>query len=340
MSLNPLLSVIVPVYNTKPYLAKCIDSILHQTYNNLEIILIDDGSTDGSGAVCDEYQQKDSRITVIHKPNGGQSDARNVGLKIMKGELIAFVDSDDWLKLDAYEKAIEVYLRTNAKIVIFGILYVFYNSFGRFRYEKPVNNYLYETGGVLTSDEALRILLEDKGIQFYMVNKIYKKNIFDGIEFPKGKTAEEGFIMPKLFERAETIAVVANHYAYNYLHRKNSTTSARSFNYVLNGMECTWMQYEQYKNYNETTRQALFGKIIKELIIAREKFPFKYNKHFKNKYKTLIYDNPNWKSYQLKLSIKLFLKLPYFMFFILFNPVTRFFNHIVKQRLHLTGANK
>ena len=96
----PLISVIVPIYNTELYLDKCMQSILNQTYRNLEIILVDDGSTDNSSQMCDLYAGKDSRIRVIHKENGGQSSARNVGLNVCTGDYISFVDSDDWIELD------------------------------------------------------------------------------------------------------------------------------------------------------------------------------------------------------------------------------------------------
>lgn len=98
-----LISVIVPVYNVENYLCKCVDSIINQTYNNLEIILVDDGSTDGSASICDEYVLKDSRVKVIHKENGGVSSARNIGIAEASGEYICFVDSDDWLELDYFE---------------------------------------------------------------------------------------------------------------------------------------------------------------------------------------------------------------------------------------------
>ena len=97
MKQSPLISIIVPVYNVEDYIRPCLDSILAQTYTNFEAILVDDGSKDGSGSVCDEYAEKDSRFIVVHKENGGVSSARNKGLEIAKGEYIAFVDSDDWI---------------------------------------------------------------------------------------------------------------------------------------------------------------------------------------------------------------------------------------------------
>ena len=99
----PLISVIIPVYNVQDYLARCLDSILAQTYQNLEIILVNDGSKDNSGAICDEYAARDDRVQVIHKENGGLSTARNAGLDLAAGEYLSFIDSDDWIASDAYE---------------------------------------------------------------------------------------------------------------------------------------------------------------------------------------------------------------------------------------------
>lgn len=111
-----LISIIVPVYNVEKYLKECIDSVISQTYKNLEIILVDDGSTDKSGEICDEYSKKDSRIKVIHKENGGLSDARNVALDIAKGEYIGFVDSDDYVEKDMFETLYKLAEEHNTEI--------------------------------------------------------------------------------------------------------------------------------------------------------------------------------------------------------------------------------
>lgn len=113
---NPLISVIIPIYNVEKYLHKCVDSVLAQTYKNLEIILVDDGSTDASGQICDEYAAKDSRIKVIHKPNGGVSSARNAGLKVASGEYIGFVDGDDYIELSMYQILLDSILQTHSDI--------------------------------------------------------------------------------------------------------------------------------------------------------------------------------------------------------------------------------
>ena len=112
----PLISVIVPVYNVEKYLAKCIDSIIAQTYTNLEILLVDDGATDSSGAICDEYAQKESRIRVIHKENGGLSDARNRGIAEARGEYLGFIDSDDYIDVDMYELLYNLIQKYGVKI--------------------------------------------------------------------------------------------------------------------------------------------------------------------------------------------------------------------------------
>ena len=123
---TPLVSVIVPVYNVAPYLEQCLDSIVNQSYRNLEIILVDDGSTDKSGAICDRYAEQDSRIQVVHKENGGQSSARNVALDMMTGEWVLFVDSDDWIELNTLELLLEQ-KDERADLVEFGVNLVYSN---------------------------------------------------------------------------------------------------------------------------------------------------------------------------------------------------------------------
>ena len=120
MENTPLLSVIIPVYNVEDYVARCVDSVLNQTYGNLEVILVDDGAKDSSGDICDTLALKDSRVRVIHKENGGLSSARNVGLDMATGEYITFVDSDDWLEADGYEHLMELMERYQVKLVCGG----------------------------------------------------------------------------------------------------------------------------------------------------------------------------------------------------------------------------
>lgn len=128
MNITPKISVIIPVYNVEKYLNKCIDSVLSQTYTNFELILIDDGSTDSSSRICDEYAQKDNRVIVVHKKNGGVSAARNMGLELSKGEYITFVDSDDYVDADFFEVALKEIVENNADVFVSGLTMEYYNN--------------------------------------------------------------------------------------------------------------------------------------------------------------------------------------------------------------------
>lgn len=170
-----MITVVVPVYNVENYIKKCVESILNQTYRKLEIILVDDGSTDKSGEICDEFSVIDSRIKVIHKKNGGLSDARNAGLKIATGNYVTFVDSDDYIAVDMYRTMIEAMNRNKAEIGVCGIGYI--------------------TNGVIREISCLpaeKVYKEDALITYFstndlntsVCNKIFKRTLFEGIAFP------------------------------------------------------------------------------------------------------------------------------------------------------------
>ena len=164
---NDLISIIIPVYKVEKYLEKCIESVLKQTYTNLQIILVDDGSPDNCGKICDEYAKKDSRIEVIHKINGGLSDARNVGINRANGRYIGFVDSDDYIKEDMYEKLINLIKEYNADVSICNL----YDVFDGKEYVRNKDNGIHEYSRI----DILKEILLDKNIQSYAWNKLYKK---------------------------------------------------------------------------------------------------------------------------------------------------------------------
>ncbi|MCI8663850.1 MAG: glycosyltransferase [Hungatella sp.] len=170
---TPLISVIVPVYNLEKYLVRCIESIIGQTYKNLEIILIDDGSTDTSGQIIDEFKKKDNRIKVIHKENGGESSARNTGLRMATGEYIAFCDCDDWMDLDMYEALAWELNQENIDMVASGWYKETDSSSQEIRNALPVNSQ------VFGRDELLKYLyMRDSYRGFaYMWDKLYKREI-------------------------------------------------------------------------------------------------------------------------------------------------------------------
>lgn len=214
---SPLVSIIVPIYKVEPYLRRCLDSIVNQTYTNLEIILVDDGSPDGCPQICDEYAAKDNRIVVIHKENGGLSDARNAGLDICKGEYISFVDSDDWVDEKYIEALFYIINKENADISICS-----YNSFIDGdnltpQHFKDLQHYV-----LWDSHETLiRLCAEDTQGLMAAWGKIYKKEIFKSIRFPKGKLYEDVYVNYKLYSLCQKICFI-NIPLCHYRIRKNS----------------------------------------------------------------------------------------------------------------------
>lgn len=210
---DPLISVIVPVYKAEPYLDKCINSIRNQTYKNLEIILVDDGSPDRCGEMCDAYAKTDSRIRVFHKENGGQSSARNLGLDNMTGEYVGFVDSDDWIEPDMYRRLYDQMVETESQISICGIQMDYLD--GRVAYmnvcypeDKEVRIY--------TMKEALREALDNTRITYSPCDKLYHKDIFLSLRMTEGKIYEDMEMIPKCVERAERVVYDPNPlYHYN-----------------------------------------------------------------------------------------------------------------------------
>lgn len=197
MQERPLISVIVPIYKVEPYLRQCLDSIVSQTYTNLEIILVDDGSPDGCPAICDEYAAKDNRIVVIHKENGGLSDARNAGLEICKGEYISFVDSDDWVA-DNY---IEIMLNAGNKEEADIIVSKYIATTSDFSYKI---RYISDKSQTLNSIEATKKLWSADETTFVTAwGKLYKTVLWKSIRFPKGFIHEDEYTTYKLLYSAK-----------------------------------------------------------------------------------------------------------------------------------------
>lgn len=219
---KPLVSIIIPIYNVEKYLRECIDSVLKQTYNNLQIILVDDGSPDNCGSICDEYAEKDDRITVIHKENGGLSSARNEGIKIARGQYIGFVDSDDFIDENMYSNLMHNININNADIAICGRVYV-YGDKNVIRCKK--NIYL-----KMNSEEAINKMNTFGYYDVASWDKIYKRELFEGIEFPIGKLSEDWFTTYKLLDKAETI-IYDSTPMYYYRQREKSITHSRKVNY-------------------------------------------------------------------------------------------------------------
>ena len=228
------ISVIVPVYNVEQYLERCVDSIINQTYTNLEIILVNDGSTDNSGKLCDELAKKDERIRVIHKENGGLSDARNRGIDESESDLVGFIDSDDYIDSDMYEVLLKNLNNTDADLSMCSLYDVYNNT-----PEAQVTN---KETWKLSSEQAIKMVMEAKILSVTAVNKLYRKSLFTDLKFEVGKIAEDAFIMIKLLDKCEKI-VATNEKKYYYVHRENSITTQKFSTKFLNVIEA----YEQNK---------------------------------------------------------------------------------------------
>ena len=242
-----MISIIVPVYKVRKYLEKCVYSILRNTYSDIQVVLIDDGCPEGCGKLCDNLATKDKRITVVHKTNGGQSSARNAGLKVANGEYLAFVDSDDWVEPTFLEKPLRCLEKSGADIVCFGLKKV---------YDDRVETDVVPIPQMVDSEQALSMLLMNKpGIHNYPCNKLFKRNLFDGLQFREGFVFEDIDIMYKLFSKASKI-FLTNDILYNYLQREGNTTSTyddirsiRDRFYILHDrLAFIRIRYPQYEN--------------------------------------------------------------------------------------------
>ncbi len=215
---DDLITVIVPVYKVEKYLPRCIDSIINQTYQNLEIILVDDGSPDECGKICDEYAKKDGRIKVIHKENGGLSSARNAALDVANGEYIGFVDSDDWIEADMYEEMYMQITASGADMACCGRYNVYEN--------KPTSElFVLKEPCLMDSKAAIARALTWNGMDSAACDKLYHKSLFDNIRYPLGKINEDIAIAFRIMEKTKKIIHIGKP-KYYYFHRENSITTS------------------------------------------------------------------------------------------------------------------
>ena len=203
---QPLISVIVPVYNVENYLNKCVDSIVNQTYKNLEIILVDDGSTDKCPEICDEWAKKDSRIRVIHKENGGAGDARNAALDTVKSPLIGIVDSDDYILPDMYEKLYNALIENNTDLSV-----CTYSLFDMYDNPLPRQRIMPEFHcKVVSREEALNTFTNPEyGSEYdFLWTKLYKSEVFNEIRFPKGNKHDDTATIHRIIGVCNKIALL------------------------------------------------------------------------------------------------------------------------------------
>lgn len=217
--MSALISVIVPVYNTERFLDTCIQSILNQTYQDFEIILVDDGSTDGSPEKCDLYAESDPRIQVIHKKNGGQSSARNVGLDVCKGDYISFVDSDDWIEPDMYMTLLGLLEDHGASLAVCARYDAYENS------DQKIIGKVIDKPGLFDAYDVLPLMALGKISDFSVCDKLHRRDLWETIRFPEGEIYEDLAVMYKVLIAAGKV-VLCDQPFYVYFHRQNSTVTS------------------------------------------------------------------------------------------------------------------
>lgn len=245
---KPLISVIVPIYNVENYLIRCVDSILSQTYRNLEVILVDDGSPDNCGRICDELAKRDDRIKVIHKENGGLSSARNAGLDIATGELIAFIDSDDWLELDAYEYCVNLLKENQSEAVQYSYSMVSYPTNIKQPYEKIQT---LKDGDILQN----YMLTSTSSGSYSVCRCVFSKEMLKGLRFREGKINEDIDFKYKALSRCRKFTI-SNQCKYNYFQSGDSisTGGLKQRDFDL---------YEAADELYRLTRDEAYGDIAK-----------------------------------------------------------------------------
>lgn len=277
-------SVVIPVYNVEKYLPECLDSVINQTYKNLQIILVDDGSTDSSGKICDEYAEKDNRITVVHQKNAGAGAAKNTALKIADGKYLAFVDSDDFLELDAFEHMVSILAKNSADIVQCCYRDVFVNK--KIDAIKDKDSF-----GSYTTDDYLKRYTTDWSCGL-LWDKLYLRKLFDGIYFEEGHVVDDEYFTYQGVMNAKKI-IIDSQIIYNYRKRISSVS------YIPEHMERIIFDRLDYLSKRRI-------KVIKRFPYLKETF----NRHYVN---MLIWlsDDPyltNESLDEIKKQMKIFLK--------------------------------
>lgn len=244
-----MISVIVPVYNVEPYLRKCLDSIVNQTYRDLEILVIDDGSTDGSGKICDEYAEKDGRIRVFHTENRGLSCARNLGLDNANGEWIGFVDSDDWIEPDMYECLLSRAVETRADVVECGVLQEYPERTEERKQEESL----------VPGIEAVSKLIHG-GLGNAVWRKLWRIKCFEHIRFPERRVFEDVATTYRVFAETSWVANIEES-KYHHVHRNDSLSKRINMSNLVG----RWMSHNERYDFLD---KQMFAEANHELRIC------------------------------------------------------------------------
>lgn len=270
MSETEIISVIIPVYNVEKYLEKCIRSVVEQTYNNLEIILVDDGSLDQSGIICDKWSEKDERIRVIHKANGGLSDARNAGLDAAIGTYIGFVDSDDYIHPKMYQRLYENIRDYGADLAVCGFDWIDEQTGTAYRSSNMF------TDCVVDKKKAIKSICYNNAFMVVW-NKLYKRELFHKLRFPYGKFAEDLFIMPILFNKCTRIISASGNYYY-YVRTSNSICRREKTVWHLDEVEASYKMMifckkNEYSDLLQDISSMMVNKYIADMEAIKKILP-------------------------------------------------------------------
>ena len=252
-----MISIIIPIYNVEQYLSKCVDSVLSQSYKDMEIILVDDGSTDNCPSICDEYSRKDNRITVIHKQNGGLSDARNVGKKIAHGEWIFFLDADDWIEQNSIDTLYRCANENDCDIVQ-GNFYYTYSDHLLCRYESSQEH----LNHFLSRSEAIKELIINERIKNFAWGKLYRTSIVKMFDFPLGKFFEDSYWQHLIFHQINKYGIV-DVPLYFYRQRMDSISGKPTDRYddLIEGYRCRLEFIEKHYPQYEDLMRRMYQKI-------------------------------------------------------------------------------
>lgn len=246
---EPLISIIIPVYNVEKYLSRCLNSVISQDYKNIEIILVNDGSTDNSLKICNNYCQKYSFIKTLSKKNEGLSSARNYGIKQAEGSFLMFVDSDDYVSQTFCSAALNSQKKYNSDIVIFD-----YNRVTT----KSQTHFFNHKQGIVNKKDAMQYLVSNS----YAWNKLYRRKLFTNVEYPIGKYYEDEFTTYKLFEKSKIISYVKNP-SYNYVETGESIVSKKNSRIIADQFESVYTFFDFLKKYYS----SVYSKNLNALII-------------------------------------------------------------------------
>ena len=253
---KPMISIIVPVYNVESYLADCIDSITVQTFKDIEIILVDDGSPDSCGQICDDYAKTDKRIRVIHKQNGGLSDARNAGIQLASGRYLGFIDSDDYIATDMFERLYNSIIETDSDIAMCYAANFIDGSIAELDEDKG-ETFIFE------SSDIIKALFNGK-INNFAWNKLYKKELFADIKYPYGKIYEDLFTTYRLCDMAKRFVLLdEKKYAYRL---RDSSIMGKARRIIHTDKFQAFSEIYQFFSDNDTIRDMAVEYMYSDLV--------------------------------------------------------------------------